>query len=74
MSEWIEASKPPAHKINDGEISEDVLVHVIGFGGYVRMISAFYSHAEEEWYKDDGDDFETAEKVTHWMELPESPL
>lgn len=74
MTEWISCSDrlPPA-KPNDNEVSDDLLAYIIGSGGYVRMITVFYSFTDEDWMTDDGDSIESGERVTHWMHLPEPP-
>ncbi|MDH0749493.1 hypothetical protein N5D61_24520 [Pseudomonas sp. GD03842] len=74
MSDWTSAYEalPPA-KPDDHEHSKDVLAYVVGLGGYFRMLTVFYSHAEEEWYLDDGESMQAGETVKHWMPLPNLP-
>jgi hypothetical protein len=74
VSEWISCdSRLPPAKPQDSEISEDLLAYVIGHGGYVRMITAFYSFTDEDWMADDGEPLEAGERVTHWHPLPDPP-
>lgn len=74
MSEWTKADeKLPQPKQHDNEVSDDLLVYVIGPGGYVRMITVFYSFTDEDWLMDDGEPLEAGERVTHWHLLPSPP-
>lgn len=73
MGEWVDVEiQMPPFKDDDPDQTEDVLIYAIGHGGYVRMLTAFYLHSDEEWYTDEGDPVD--EHVTHWTDLPDPPI
>lgn len=70
MGEWIKSSdRLPAKESGDPDRSENVLVYQVYFGH--QMLQGFYSHDDDLWYDQQGDQLDG--DVTHWMPLPAAP-
>ena len=70
MSEWIKCKERlPDRESGDPECSENVLVFQVYWGS--QMLQAFYSHTDELWYDQKGDQVDGS--ITHWMPLPSPP-